>query len=144
MDSEQLEAPNIDEFLDSLDEGESQAQDEPQTQEEAQAQEIAENVQAAPPPEPPSSSSPPPEPPPPSEDARIAERLKALMARERELQEERRKLEEERSKLEPLKKYERIEQLLHEQDAEAALEELGVKVEDLNRAILEGRGVSPH
>lgn len=139
---EQLEAPDIDEFLDSLDEGEAQTQDESQTQEEAQAQEPAGNVQADPPPEPPSSS--PPESPPPSEDARIAEGLKALMARERELQEERRKLEEERSKLEPLKKYERIEQLLHEQDAEAALEELGVKVEDLNRAILEGRGVSPH
>jgi hypothetical protein len=65
------------------------------------------------------------------------------MDRERELQAERRKLEEERASLEPLRRYQELHRRLNEDDAEGALQELGVKLDDVNRAVVEGRGVQP-
>lgn len=78
------------------------------------------------------------------QDDRVSEGLKALMDRERELQAARRQLEEERAKLEPLRRYEELDRRLKEEDAEGALEALGVKLDDINRAVVEGRGAQPN
>lgn len=107
----------------------------------AEFEEVEEGpAEAAPEPEPEPEPEPAPEPAPkqPSE----VEQLHALMAEERRLQEERRKLDDERAKLEPLRKYETIEQRLKDEDAEGALEAMGVKLDELNRAVVEGRGTT--
>lgn len=103
-------------------------------------------------PEPPPVAETAPEPPPaaPSVDERVAQGLEQLMAREREFREKQRELEEQRSalsndrqSLERLRKYEALEQRLHEKDALGALEALGVDFDSLSEAVLNGTGVSP-
>jgi len=131
-DEQTHEAPDIESFLEALDAPEEEPAETPPAAE----------VQ---PPEPQAPASPPePNPssdPAPTEDQRVSEGLKALMARERELQEARRQLEEERARLEPLRKYETLHRKLEEEDAEGALQELGIQLDALNQAVVEGRGV---
>lgn len=125
----QYEAPDIESILDAE---VPEAVDEPV---------LAAEVPA---PEPPVVPAGVPAPATQPQDDRVNEGLKALMDRERELQAARRQLDEERAALEPLRRYQDLERRLKEEDAEGALQELGVKLDDVNRAVVEGRGTQAH
>lgn len=133
--------------VDDLDVGDAGPQLEPTDLDALLDAEVSEEVVE----EPAEAADPPPAPPEqpetvaaPVQDDRVSEGLKALMDRERELQAERRKLEEERAALEPLRQFQELKRRLEEEDAEGALEALGIKLDDVNRAVVEGRGVRPN
>lgn len=74
----------------------------------------------------------------------LAERQRAIRAEQESLAAERAALKAERESVErDLAKWRAVEAKLMRQDALGALSDMGVKLDDLNRAVLEGRGVNP-
>lgn len=129
-----------------------EAQPEPQTVESV----LAATEQAAEPPAPPPVEAPNPLPPspepqaapsPPAQpvmDPEVQRLLANLQEKERLLDQRLQEAEQARQQLEPLRRYEEIDRLMHEQDAQAALERMGVDYRALSQAVLEGRGVNPN
>lgn len=79
----------------------------------------------------------------PPSDPQVSRGLAAIAERERELQNERQTLAAQKAELEGLAKYRTFHQKLEEDDALGALDALGVKFEDLSKAVLAGTGTRP-
>lgn len=79
----------------------------------------------------------------PAVDPEVARLLTSLTEKERQLEERLRQVDEAAKKHAPLAKYAEVERMLYEQDPVGALKAMGVSLEEVNKAVAQGRGVNP-